>query len=185
MVGRRSHIPVWNLITWIQTWVLSVQVPVKETAPLSEYHPGHPGCTRHPNCLMQTLSEVHHFKRCNWSKTWPSCNQTLQGSGLSWASHTVFLCVSRLPSVTFLFNFFMFHVHVLLFHFSAIIEYLEESQNKWLAVSVVSLRAGCVGFRSRVYIFIKACKVLRLLLQSDWSVPAEKQPKKTHSLQTL
>lgn len=47
-VRIRSHATVCNL--------LSVQVPVKETAPLREDHPGHPGCTRHHNCHMQTVS---------------------------------------------------------------------------------------------------------------------------------
>lgn len=128
---------------------LPVQVPVKETAPLSEDHPGHPGCTRHRDCHMQTVSfkffisngatdprldppATKHFKAQDWV-------------GLP----TLSVSVSNL-SPSSLFSLFSF----------GIILYLERYQEKWLAVIVVSRRGGCVGFRSRVYLFIKACRAL-------------------------
>lgn len=144
------------MLTWIWTWVLSAQVPVKEAAPLSEDHAEHAGCTRHPNCHMQTV--FFKFIISNGA-TDPRLDPpaTKHYKAQDWVGlPSLSVSVSHLsPTSRFCFMFFGF---VFLLNFSGTVLYLEQHQQKWRAVNVVSLKSGCVGFRSRVYIFIKACR---------------------------
>lgn len=131
-----------------------MQVPVKETTPLSEDNPGHPGCTRHPNCHMQTVSFKFFISN---GATDPRLDPpaTKHYKAQDWVGlPTLSVSVSNPTIVTF------FSVLFFLLYFFGIILYLERHHEKWLAVIVVSLRWGRVGFRSHVYLFIKACRAL-------------------------